>query len=66
MRAQRSAPSQIRTSSSGCRNLGETLGKFMRRTVRKIAEGDYEHLFDVSTLGDPHFVKDMVYHRATR
>jgi hypothetical protein len=38
----------------------------MRRTVRKIAEGDYEHLFDVSTLGDPHFVKDMVYHRVTR
>jgi len=38
-------------------------GKIMRRILRKIAEGDYEHLGDVSTLADPKVVKDLVDHR---
>jgi len=38
-------------------------GKIMRRILRKIAEGDYQHLGDVSTLADPTVVKDLVDHR---
>jgi len=38
-------------------------GKIMRRILRKIAEGDYETLGDVSTLADPLVVKDLVEHR---
>jgi len=38
-------------------------GKIMRRILRKIAEGDYDHLGDVSTLADPTVVKDLVEHR---
>ncbi len=38
-------------------------GKIMRRILRKIAEGDYEHLGDVSTLADPLVIKDLVEHR---
>ncbi|HEX6137611.1 MAG TPA: acetate--CoA ligase [Casimicrobiaceae bacterium] len=41
-------------------------GKIMRRILRKIAEGDYEHLGDVSTLADPRVVKDLVDHRVHR
>jgi acetyl-CoA synthetase len=41
-------------------------GKIMRRILRKIAEGDYEHLGDVSTLADPRVVKDLVEHRVNR
>ena len=41
-------------------------GKIMRRILRKIAEGDYEHLGDVSTLADPRVVKDLVDHRVNR
>ncbi len=38
-------------------------GKIMRRILRKIAEGDYENLGDVSTLADPQVVRDLVDHR---
>jgi acetyl-CoA synthetase len=41
-------------------------GKIMRRILRKIAEGDYDHLGDVSTLADPNVVKDLVDHRVSR
>jgi acetyl-CoA synthetase len=41
-------------------------GKIMRRILRKIAESDYEHLGDVSTLADPRVVKDLVDHRVNR
>jgi len=35
-------------------------GKIMRRILRKIAEGDTEHLGDTSTLADPSVVEDLV------
>jgi acetyl-CoA synthetase len=38
-------------------------GKIMRRILRKIAEGDYDNLGDVSTLADPRIVQDLVDHR---
>jgi acetyl-CoA synthetase len=41
-------------------------GKIMRRILRKIAEGDYEHLGDVSTLADPRVVEDLVDRRVNR
>jgi acetyl-CoA synthetase len=44
----------------------DALGKIMRRILRKIAEGDYEHLGDVSTLADPRVVKDLVDRRVNR
>jgi len=41
-------------------------GKIMRRILRKIAEGDYEHLGDVSTLADPSVVRDLVNQHVNR
>lgn len=41
-------------------------GKIMRRILRKIAENDYEHLGDTSTLADPHVVVDLITHRIFR
>jgi acetyl-CoA synthetase len=41
-------------------------GKIMRRILRKIAEGDYYNLGDVSTLADPRVVQDLVDHRLGR
>jgi acetyl-CoA synthetase len=38
-------------------------GKIMRRILRKIAEGDYDNLGDVSTLADPRVVQALVDHR---
>ena len=35
-------------------------GKIMRRILRKIAEGDTEHLGDISTLADPSVVENLV------
>ena len=35
-------------------------GKIMRRILRKIAEGDVEHLGDISTLADPSVVDALV------
>jgi len=35
-------------------------GKIMRRILRKIAEGDIDHLGDISTLQDPAVVEDIV------
>jgi acetyl-CoA synthetase len=35
-------------------------GKIMRRILRKIAEGDVEHLGDTTTLADPGVVADLV------
>jgi len=35
-------------------------GKIMRRVLRKIAEGDVEHLGDISTLADPGVVDSLV------
>lgn len=35
-------------------------GKIMRRILRKIAEGDVEHLGDTSTLADPMVVDELV------
>jgi acetyl-CoA synthetase len=35
-------------------------GKIMRRILRKIAEGDVEHLGDTSTLADPGVVESLV------
>ena len=38
-------------------------GKIMRRILRKIAEGDYQNLGDVSTLAEPRVVDDLIEHR---
>ncbi|HKR42528.1 MAG TPA: acetate--CoA ligase [Paraburkholderia sp.] len=38
-------------------------GKIMRRILRKIADGDYDNLGDVSTLADPRVVKELIDHR---
>ena len=35
-------------------------GKIMRRILRKIAENDYSHLGDTSTLADPSVVEDLI------
>jgi acetyl-CoA synthetase len=35
-------------------------GKIMRRILRKIAEGNYEDLGDISTLAEPHVVEQIV------
>ena len=35
-------------------------GKIMRRILRKIAEGDFENLGDITTLADPLVVNDLV------
>ena len=32
----------------------------MRRILRKIAEGDFENMGDISTLADPSIVEDLV------
>lgn len=36
-------------------------GKIMRRILRKIAQGDSEHIGDVSTLAQPEVVKDIIH-----
>lgn len=36
-------------------------GKIMRRILRKIAQGDSEHIGDVSTLASPEVVKDIIH-----
>ncbi len=41
-------------------------GKIMRRILRKIAEGDPEHLGDTSTLADPQVVPRLVEGRLNR
>ncbi len=38
-------------------------GKIMRRILRKIADGDYDNLGDVSTLADPRVVKELIAQR---
>tara|TARA_X000000950_G_scaffold128923_1_gene161044 strand:- start:671 stop:2596 length:1926 start_codon:yes stop_codon:yes gene_type:complete len=35
-------------------------GKIMRRILRKIAEGDYNNLGDISTLADPSVVENLI------
>lgn len=35
-------------------------GKIMRRILRKVAEGDFENLGDISTLADPHAVEALI------
>ena len=35
-------------------------GKIMRRILRKIAEGDYKNLGDISTLADPSVVENLI------
>ena len=35
-------------------------GKIMRRILRKIAEGDIEHLGDISTLFNPEVVEEII------
>ena len=40
-------------------------GKIMRRILRKIAENDYSHLGDTSTLADPKVVDDLIRGRTT-
>jgi acetyl-CoA synthetase len=34
-------------------------GKIMRRILRKLAEGDYENLGDISTLANPEVVENL-------
>jgi hypothetical protein len=41
-----------------------SLGKIMRRILRKIAENDLGNLGDTSTLADPAVVGDLVANRA--
>ena len=41
-------------------------GKIMRRILRKIAEDDFGHLGDISTLADPAVVEDLVQNRQNR
>jgi acetyl-CoA synthetase len=38
-------------------------GKIMRRILRKIADGEYDQLGDVSTLADPRVVEELIDHR---
>ena len=38
-------------------------GKIMRRILRKIAEGDYNNLGDISTLADPSVVENLIENR---
>ena len=38
-------------------------GKIMRRILRKIAEGQFENLGDISTLADPSVVQDLIRNR---
>lgn len=38
-------------------------GKIMRRILRKIAEGDLEHLGDISTLADPSVISKLAHSR---
>lgn len=40
-------------------------GKIMRRILRKIAEGDYKNLGDISTLADPGVVDDLIRNKKT-
>ena len=40
-------------------------GKIMRRILRKIAEGDYSNLGDVTTLADPAVVEDLTANAKT-
>ena len=35
-------------------------GKIMRRILRKVAEGSYEQLGDISTLAEPQVVEQIV------
>ncbi len=35
-------------------------GKIMRRILRKIAEGDFNNLGDISTLADPAVVESLI------
>ena len=35
-------------------------GKIMRRILRKIAEGDFDNLGDISTLADPSVVDSLI------
>lgn len=35
-------------------------GKIMRRILKKIVEGDYENLGDISTLADPSIVQKII------
>jgi len=41
-------------------------GKIMRRILRKIAEDDFSHLGDTSTLADPAVVDDLVHNRQNK
>jgi acetyl-CoA synthetase len=43
-----------------------SLGKIMRRTLRKIAANEYDQLGDTSTLADPTVVDDLVDNRMNR
>lgn len=40
-------------------------GKIMRRILRKIAEGDYDNLGDISTLAEPKVVASLINDRVT-
>ena len=41
-------------------------GKIMRRSLRKIAENDIEHVGDTSTLADPSVVDDLIQNRPSQ
>ena len=41
-------------------------GKIMRHILRKIAEDDFSHLGDTSTLADPAVVDDLVHNRQNK
>jgi len=41
-------------------------GKIMRRILRKIAEGEFGALGDVTTLADPSVVDDLIKNAATK
>ena len=41
-------------------------GKIMRRILRKIAENDFSHLGDTSTLADPSLVDSLIEGRRSR
>jgi acetyl-CoA synthetase len=44
-----------------CAGLPKTRsGKIMRRILRKIGEGNYDGLGDISTLAEPHVVEEIV------
>jgi len=51
-------PSRVSKDSEGIAKTRS--GKVMRRILRKVAEGDFRNLGDISTLADPDVVNAII------